>query len=372
MNHTVLICIPCLLVGGTELQTLHLAEALLRSGHRVVVCCYFEYNFDMVQRFRAVGCQVVCLSAYGVRPEGRQMRQFLYAGLKRVVNEQHPTVAHVQYMAPGAWPILILRHLGVKKIVATIHTSADIYRNLHLIHFLQRCKVDVFTCVSQVAEQSFFGTSTLFDKSMSIHKHMHCTIPNCLPQKWKVAPRLAATPCYTIGVISRMESLKGVDLVMPAFAQLLQRGYNCRLVLVGDGTLRPTTQQQQKELSVPTDRVKWVGTVAPEQTSAYYATMDIVWIPSRTEGFGLTAIEAMSQGCAVVATAVGGLTEVVTHDTDGILLQSNDATLLAANTAELIDNPEKLCCLQHAAQQHAAKYAFENYKERIARLYSQL
>ena len=59
---TILICIPCLLTGGTEIQTLNLVQALVAGGHRVVTTCYFEYSDDMVVRFRKVGSEVVCLS----------------------------------------------------------------------------------------------------------------------------------------------------------------------------------------------------------------------------------------------------------------------------------------------------------------------
>ena len=121
------------------MQTLHLVEALVDSGHPCVTVCYFEYDFQMVQLFEQAGSRVVCLSAYGDRPSGnRETYRFLKAGLKRVVNEYRPKVAMVQYMAPGAMPLIILRRLGIKDIVAMLHTDADIYKSLRLVRFLQR------------------------------------------------------------------------------------------------------------------------------------------------------------------------------------------------------------------------------------------
>lgn len=52
---TVLVCIPCLLTGGTEIQTLSLVEALVAAGHRPVVACYFEHSGAMVERYRRAG-----------------------------------------------------------------------------------------------------------------------------------------------------------------------------------------------------------------------------------------------------------------------------------------------------------------------------
>lgn len=102
---TVLICIPCLMTGGTEVQTLNLVQALIAGGHRVVTVCYFENCEDMVSRFQNAGCEVVCLSPDGIRIDGWRGILFLYKGLRSVLKQYKPDVAHVQYMAPGAIPI---------------------------------------------------------------------------------------------------------------------------------------------------------------------------------------------------------------------------------------------------------------------------
>lgn len=66
----VLICIPCLLTGGTEIQTLSLVDALVASGHNVVVACYFEYADQMVERYCNAGAVVELLSQDGIRSVG--------------------------------------------------------------------------------------------------------------------------------------------------------------------------------------------------------------------------------------------------------------------------------------------------------------
>ena len=93
---TILICIPCLMTGGTEIQTLNLVRALVAGGHRVVTTCYFEYSDDMVVRFRKAGSEVVCLSPTGTRVNGWRGILFLYKGLRRVLKQYKPDVAHVQ------------------------------------------------------------------------------------------------------------------------------------------------------------------------------------------------------------------------------------------------------------------------------------
>ena len=169
----VLICIPCLLTGGTEIQTLSLVRALVRGGHEVTTVCYFEHADDMKKRFENAGSAVALLCADGTRPKGMVRTAWtLFVGLRRVVSRWKPDVAHVQYMAPGALPIILLRLSGVGKVIATAHTAADIYSpgGLKLLRFLQRHVLAAFTCITERAERSFFGTSSLFSPKTHLAK----------------------------------------------------------------------------------------------------------------------------------------------------------------------------------------------------------
>lgn len=379
MTTSVLIGIPCLMTGGTEIQTLRLVEALSAGGYHCVTVCYFEYDYSMVQQFEKAGSRVVCLSAYGRRPEGnRKVYKFLKEGLRRVVEEYRPKIAHVQYMAPGAMPIVILNRLGIKNIIATLHTDAGIYKSLRLIHFLQRHHTVAFTCVTEKAERSFFGSSSLYDKEVTLKRHNHFTIHNCLPATFNDAT--LQQPCnaetqhtdITIGLVARLESIKGADLTLPAFAKVLKTNPQCCLKIVGDGKLRETMEQQQRELGIDKSRIDWFGRVEYHKLPELYSSMDIVWVPSRSEGFGLSAIEAMAYGCAVVASATGGLTEIVNDGTDGLLFKSCDTDDLADKTTQLLSNLEQLNQMKINAKATARQYTFDRYRDNILNLYSKL
>lgn len=368
----VLVCIPCLLIGGTEIQTFHLVEALVAGGHTITVVCYFEYNFDVVQQFKATGAQVVCLSAYGTRPaEGRALRKFLYAGLKRTVLEYHPDIAHVQYMAPGALPLWYLHRLGVKTLIATLHTNADIYASLRRIHFLQRHWVKVFTCVTQSAEQSFFGTAHLYDFETPLSGHDHFTIYNCLPSDLVVHPHQPHDG-VNIGAILRLEKIKGADFLLPAFAQVYHLFPDAHLSIVGDGSLRGEMEQQQKQLNIPSSAISWKGRLTSKELPAQYAQIDVAWVPSRSEGFGLSALEAMAQGCPVIASNIGGLSEIVQDNVNGILFQSQDANDLAKKTIELLSDNDRRQSLSQAGTERARDFTFNHYRDLVQNLYSKL
>ena len=172
--------IPCLMTGGTEIQTLNLVRALVAVRHEVVTVCYFEHSAAMVRNYEMAGSRVVLMSQDGERPIGvKNTFMALFKGFRRILRLEHPDVAHVQYMAPGAIPIMILWLLGVKRIVATAHTAADIYPSLGLLHFVSRYMLTAFQCITLRAEESFFGTSRLYSPEIKLSRRgNHFTIYN--------------------------------------------------------------------------------------------------------------------------------------------------------------------------------------------------
>ena len=495
----VLICIPCLLTGGTEIQTLNTVHALVQGGHEVTVACYFEHTSEMVARYRKAGAEVILFSPEGVRVGGYKSILFLYRHLRRAVRAVRPDVVHVQYMAPGATVILLLWLMGVKNIIATAHTAADIYRDLRLIHFLQRRCLRAFTCITERAERSFFGSTQLYTPDMVLGKRNHFTIYNSLPLRYGerlkaaeqrliatasqvnvASPRLNAAeqqvncddsqvnapcavkgqeltansqepfshadfadytenaslagninltqtsqnsrnniseqdiqreldtitqngkslrPCtsgvstedsqltahsqqpiaksqepdtkHTLGVVSRLEPIKGMDLVVPAFAEVLKMYPDTLLLVVGDGSLRASMEQQAVELGCA-DHIRFVGRQPQEELSQWYSQMDIVLMPSRSEGFGLTAIEAMAHGCVMVASDTGGLPEVVRDGVCGLLHRAEDVTDMASKISTLIGDPALYTQLRAQSLVEVEKYSFERYASAVCDLYKRL
>ena len=384
-----LICIPCLLTGGTEIQTLNTVHALVLGGHEVTVACYFDHSPYMVERYRKAGAEVLLFSPKRVRTHGYRAIPYLYKHLRRTIKAVRPDVVHVQYMAPGAMVILLLWFLGVKNIIATAHTSADIYKDLRLIHFLQRHILRAFTCITERAERSFFGSSQLYTTETVLGKRNHFTIYNALPKATALQSTdngqqsmdghpgsnsqhstLNSQP-NTIGVVSRLEPIKGMDLVVPAFAEVLKRFPEVRLLVVGDGSLRATMEQQAEELGCA-DCITWVGRQPQEELAQWYQQMDVVLMPSRSEGFGLTAIEAMANGCVVVASEVGGLPEVVRDGECGLLHRSEDVKDMAAKITLLLSDRVLYDMLRSQSLYEVEKYSFERYATIVNDLYRML
>lgn len=366
-----LVGIPCLLTGGTEVQTLSLVEAIVAAGHEVTVACYFEHAEAMTDRYRCAGAKVELLSADGSRPAGvRAMARHIYSGFKRIVKSFKPDVAHVQYMAPGALPVVILRLLGVKIVIATSHTFADIYspNGLRVIRWLTSSCLTAFQCITERAERSYFGTSRLFDGKLSKHFTIYNNIPAHISVLKVPRRQLSEKDTITVGVVSRLEQIKGMDLVVPAFVRAAERNPRLRLLIVGDGSQRTLMERQVTEAGV-SNRVEFTGRQPQSQLQSQYDRIDILLMPSRSEGFGLTAIEGMARGCVPVVADTGGLPEVVNTES-GLLHRPEDISDLSEKITALAANPSLLASLSAGAIRRATLFSVVNYRHAIASMYS--
>jgi glycosyltransferase involved in cell wall biosynthesis len=141
--------------------------------------------------------------------------------------------------------------------------------------------------------------------------------------------------------IGRMDSWKGFDLLVRAFAACADRRPDWKLTILGDGPERPRLESLAKELGVEA-RVRLPGTVA--DPTPFLRRADLFVLSSRFEGFPNALLEAMAAGLPVIATeCASGPKLIVRHGVDGLLVPSEDATALAHAMATLLDDePRRL------------------------------
>ena len=137
---------------------------------------------------------------------------------------------------------------------------------------------------------------------------------------------------FMIGAVGRLVPEKGFDTVLRALAMLP----DATLVLVGDGPERLSLERLSTDLGLR-GRVTFAGRVDPPWTSRW--RFDVLAMPSRTEAFGLVAVEALLAGIPVVGSRVGGLCEVLTDGETGLLVPVDDPTALAAAIGKLQADP---------------------------------
>jgi D-inositol-3-phosphate glycosyltransferase len=175
--------------------------------------------------------------------------------------------------------------------------------------------------------------------------------------------------------VGRIQRLKGLDLAVETLAA--SQHQTSRLVVVGGpsglegfGALQQA-EDRAHELGVA-DRVRWVKPQPHHRIGAYYRAANVCIVPSRSESFGLVALEAASCGLPVVAADVGGLAEVIDHGSTGFLVRDRKASHYAAFVDQILSDPELAYGLSIKAAARAEDFSWSAAAARLRRLYGDI
>jgi D-inositol-3-phosphate glycosyltransferase len=189
--------------------------------------------------------------------------------------------------------------------------------------------------------------------------------------------------------VGRIQPLKGLDVAVQALAELVAAGGieggagtgrrlgDTTLVVIG-GPSGPHGGEEMARIQRMIDalglneRVRFIPAQSHEMLSTYYRAADVCVVPSRSESFGLVALEAAACGIPVVASAVGGLTTLVDHDSTGYLVDGRDPSLYAAYVARIMLDQGRAAGMAAAAARRARRYTWSVAAARLRRLYGTL
>ncbi len=169
--------------------------------------------------------------------------------------------------------------------------------------------------------------------------------------------------------VGRLEHVKGVDVLLTAFAELTDSDLS--LTIVGDGSEREKLEQLAQELRIA-DRVMFLGKLLPLKVYDQYASAELFIGLSRSEALGNVFLEAQAAGCAVIASNVGGIPEIVKDQVTGILVPPDDPDKAAQAIHQLLMNISLRTSLITEAREHVKKFDWDLIAERYAKVYEGL
>jgi len=164
---------------------------------------------------------------------------------------------------------------------------------------------------------------------------------------------------FQVLFVGRLVERKGVKNLIDAVRRMPAE-LRARLVVIGDGPERQALETRAKDSGLG-DRVEILGRVSDEELRAGYARSDVLVLPSildargDTEGLGVVLLEAMSYGIPVVASDIGGITDIVEHDTSGLLVPPGDPAALAQALERLARDPALASRLGSAGEQRVRR-----------------
>lgn len=314
-------------VGGTERVVWELATRLPRTRFDVHVWLSTDPGVDeFAAALAATGLTVDRVAEVSRRFDWKGMLD-TWSRLRKL----KPQLLHVHHVWPAAdrYLAMLARAAGVPHLIVTEHITGESHSaGQRALKRDELKRADAVTAVTGAIVETLV-------RDYGIERARVRVVPNGadLPddeaeepvaRRWR--ERFLSTPLKPLWVIAgRLEEQKGHDLLFEALVPIVRQGLDFTLVVAGDGSRRGWLEQQAISLGL-SPRVQFVG--QQEDVGGLLAAADAVLLPSRWEGLPLVLLEAMARGRPVVATAVGGVADVLTDGVNGTLVPPADVAAL--------------------------------------------
>jgi mannosyltransferase len=182
---------------------------------------------------------------------------------------------------------------------------------------------------------------------------------------------------YGIGTFGRIRPSKGTDLFVRAMCELLPRHPDFTAIVTGickgrDRAFHDALLRQVREAGLE-ERILFLGDLSFDEIKLWYRRISLCVAAARSEGFGLTPMEAMASGTAAVTSSAGYFPWLVVPGVNGALVPNEDAAALTRAIEELIGDPEALLRLGESARRHVAEHcSIEREVEGIHAVYDRV
>lgn len=291
----------------------------------------------------------------------------------RLLRRQRFDAIHAHWLLPHGYLALLARTLcsNRPRLICTSH-GADLYGlNGWFARFLQRRVVrgsDHVTVVSQAmldTLRSRFGDTG------------GCSVlPMGIDTRVLFTPPPMESPRDGLLFVGRLAEKKGVDVLLEALAQLPET-LAPRLTVIGSGSEQDHLRALSQRLGL-TRRVHFMGGLPNMDLPAWYRRSLIAVFPSRVtrdgdqEGLGLVPVEALACGCAVVASDLPAVRDVIRHGETGLMVKPDDAAELAHALQTLLLDPARRQRLANAGREDVRiRFDWERIADGYRRLYAQ-
>lgn len=287
--------------------------------------------------------------------------------LNRAVSAGRPDVVHAHWLIPqGMLAALLLPRLGVP-FVCTAHGGdlfalrARAFRGLRGLVVARAAGITVVSnYMREVLVQEGVPAARVEVASMGVD----------LASRFVPPPTLARDP-RGIVFVGRLVEKKGVAVLLEACARLRATHPEFRLRIVGDGPERPSLEREASRLGID-GLVEFLGAKPQADLPALYASAAIAVVPSIVdrigdqEGLGLVTIEAIGCGCAVLASDLAAIRDVIVDGETGLLARAGDAADFAHQLARLLDDAPLRERLVLAARTSVDRYDWQAIGARYA------
>lgn len=293
-----------------------------------------------------------------------------------VVKYEKIDLLHVHYAIPHTISAFlskdILKDTHDFKLVTTLHgTDITLVGLEPAFHPLVKYSLDKSDAVTAVSKYLADKTQQNFNYSKPIEViHNFIDTTTYKPERnSEIRKVLAPNDEIILMHTSNFRPVKRVADTVRILNEVNKK-YPARLIMIGDGPERSTAEQLARELGIQ-DKVKFLGKQI--STAELMAAADIFLLPSQSESFGLSALEAMSCGVPVVGSNIGGIPEVIEHGETGYVAELGDIPRMSKYIIDLLENPKKYEVFSNNSRERAMKlFACNKIVPKYVKLYEDL
>jgi glycosyltransferase involved in cell wall biosynthesis len=331
----------------------HLLSLLTHSDQEMfepVIACP---GGTMADEITSLGFKVVPLP---IRGELSPLNDWLaMRRLAAVLKNEQITILHAHSSKAGFIGRIAARLARTPVVFMTAHNSIfyeewPFWKKAILAfaeRFLSRYTDRIIT-VSEALRQELIKKEGLNHlQVLTIHNGIETEYFNPPGERRFILRSLGLSPAeQVVGTVARLAPQKGITYFLKA-ASLLIRDYKVNFVIIGEGPLRQQLEAEAASLGLK-QRVVFAG--ERHDIPAILIAFDVFVLPSLTEGFPLTILEALAAARPVVATRAGGIPEIIQDKTTGLLVEPADPTGLALAVATLLTNRQKAMVMGQTGQ----------------------
>lgn len=311
---------------------------------------------------------------YEGKDQDWQMAAACAPGLRRLLREVRPDVVH-SHLWPTAFAVgLAQLGLGIAHVIH-IHDQRAWLASPRLRHRLRRLSQRI---VLRLGRPRFIACSKATGNYALKHLGIKPAGLTVIASGIDSLP-YAAIPQRTVaaagqpvvfGLAGTLAPEKGVGELLRACAALRDTPAPFRLRIAGEGTARPTFEQEANRLGLR-DRVEFLGAV--RDMASFYASLDVFVLPSLGEGLPVSVLEAMAAGRPVVASALSGIPEAVRHGVEGLLVPPGDVPALSAALGQVISDPALRLEMGRRARARALRdFTVDRMVDAVAEVYDRM
>ena len=345
-------------VGGTENVILDMCDILKPYVNKIIVCSCGGIN---VKKLKQKGIKHYTIPDIEKKTPIVLLKTFMM--ISKIIKKEKITIVHTHHRM-ATFYMFILKKISKVFLISTLH---GIFSDKKILTRTIYKKINIIACGEMVKEE--------FIKAYGISDNKIVVIKNSVKKDTNNQTDLdllkrIPPDVKKIGYIGRLSSEKGVNVLIDAIPIIEKNSNNVHFIIVGSGDQENVLKEKVKRERLE-EKVSFLG--YREDAQNIMKQLDIIVLPSYTEGLPLTPIEAFAQGKPVVATVAGGNVEVVENNKNGLLVPIGDSDSLANAIIKLSRNKKMYDTLsRNALKTYTEKYSFNIFKNNIVTYYKKI